>query len=88
MVTMDGGSCSAAALAFNGVGHTPVNATAVAAALVGGPADDAAIDAAVDGRLAVDDPLGDLHASGDYRVALAHAYGKRALKQARDRAGG
>ena len=37
-------------------------------------------------NLSVDDPLGDVHASGDYRVALARAYGKRALKLARDRA--
>ena len=38
-------------------------------------------------RLRLPDPLGDIHASGEYRVALAKAYGKRALKAARDRAG-
>ena len=85
-VTMEGGVARAAALAFNGIATTPVDAGAVAAALVGSAADDAAIDAAVEEHLAVDDPLGDIHASGAYRVALARAYGKRALKRARDRA--
>lgn len=86
VVTMEGGSCSAAGLAFNGIGATPVDASGVATGLVGTSADDARIDAAVDENLSVDDPLGDVHASGDYRVALARAYGKRALKLARDRA--
>ena len=55
-------------------------------ALVGGDASNEAIDAAVDGHLEIAEPMGDLHASGEYRGHLAAAYGKRALKLARDRA--
>lgn len=88
VVTMEGGSCKAASLAFNGVAATPVAAGAVVAALVGTDIDDAAIGSAVDGNLSITDPLGDIHASGYYRVQLARTYGKRALQLARDRAGG
>ncbi len=88
VVTIEGGKCESASLAFNGVHATPLAAGAVAAALAGGAADDGAIDAAVDGHLAVPDPLGDAFASGPYRVELAKTYGKRALKAARDRASG
>ena len=88
VVTMEGGSCTAASLAFNGVAATPVAADAVAAALVGTEVDNAAIGSAVDGNLSITDPLGDIHASGEYRVQLARTYGKRALQVARDRASG
>jgi aerobic carbon-monoxide dehydrogenase medium subunit len=87
-VRMDGDRCAGAGLAFNGVAATPVDGSAVAAALVGGAADDAAIAAAVDGHLTVHEPLGDLQASGEYRVELARVYGRRALATARDRARG
>lgn len=80
------GRCTTARLCFNGVTATPLDATPVAAALAGSAADDAAIDGAVDGKLVVEDPLGDIHFSGEYRGMLAHVYGKRALKLARDRA--
>ncbi len=82
-----GGEVGSASLAFNGVTATPHLAAAVGEALVGGDGSDAAIAAAVDGHLAIAEPLGDLHASGEYRAHLAAAYGKRALKRARDRAG-
>lgn len=86
VVTIQGGSCTAASLCYNGVTAVPHNASAIASALVGTSLDDAAIDAAVDNNLSISDPMGDIHASGDYRVALAKVYGKRALKAARDRA--
>ena len=73
-------------LCFNGLAATPVLATAVSEALAGSELDDASIDAAVDQHLTVDDPLADLFASGEFRVTLAKAYGKRAIKAARDRA--
>jgi carbon-monoxide dehydrogenase medium subunit len=88
VVTMEGGNCKAASLALNGVAATPVDADAVAAALVGTSADEGAIATAVDDHLTISEPLGDLHASGEYRVQLALTYGKRALEIARDRAGG
>ncbi len=85
-VSFDGGSCAAAALAFNGVAAVPVDAQAVAGALIGTAADDGTIASAIEAHLAIEDPLGDLHASGEYRVALARTYGRRALEKARDRA--
>ena len=87
LVRMSGGSVAAASLAFNGISATPHLAAAVTDALAGGDAADGAIDAAVDGHLSIAEPMGDLHASGEYRLHLAAAYGKRALELARDRAG-
>ncbi len=86
VVAMADGKCASASLCFNGIAATPWRAD-VADALPGGACDDAAIEAAME-SLSVGDPLGDLHASGEYRVALARTYGKRALKLARERAGG
>ena len=80
------GTCASASLCFNGVTVTPLNASAITAALAGTTLDDATIDQAVNNNLAVDDPLSDIHASGEYRVELARVYGRRALKLARDRA--
>ncbi len=77
--------CSSASLCFNGVTATPLSADSVGAALAGGACDDQAIESALE-SLSVSDPLGDLHASGEYRVVLARIYGRRALQQARQRA--
>ncbi len=82
------GSCAQARLCFNGVSARPVDAAAVAQALVGSDLSDGAIDAAVEDHLRVPDPVGDIHASASYRQELAKALGKRALKAARDRARG
>ncbi len=83
-----GGRASAAGveLALGGVTATPHRATAVGDALEGTSLTDAEIDRAVDRHLAIEEPLGDVQASGEYRVELAKVYGKRALKAARDRA--
>jgi carbon-monoxide dehydrogenase medium subunit len=83
-----GGACTGAELCFNGVTATPYRVGKIGDALRGSQLENPAIDAEVDGQIAIDDPLEDLQASGPYRVALAHAYGKRALKKARDRARG
>lgn len=82
----DDGACAGASLCFNGVTATPHNASAVTNALVGQALDDAAIDKAVDANLSISDPMGDMHASGPYRIELAKTFAKRALKLARDRA--
>ncbi len=79
------GRCSSASLAFNGIANRPVDAAAQVAALIGRVPDDAAIAAALAG-LGVDEPLGDVQASAEYRVELARVYGRRALERARDRA--
>ena len=85
VVDMSGGECTRASLCFNGVTPVVLDPWPDGSPLVGGSADDAAIDNAVE-AISIDDPMGDLHASGEYRTALAKAYGKRALKAARDRA--
>ena len=87
-VTKGAGGISRATLCFNGVAATPLSATAVCDAVASGSGSDEEIQQAVDDNLTVEDPLGDLHASGAYRVVLARAYGKRALMAARDRAQG
>ncbi len=88
VVTVTAGKVTAARLAFNGVTPVAMAARGVNQALRGIVAtDNVAIDRAVEHHLVFDDePLSDIHASGDYRVALATAYGRRALKAARDRA--
>ena len=80
------GSCESAALYFNGVTATPLEAAGIGAALAGQNLSDAVIDAAVDAKVTAEDPLGDVFASGSYRLHLAKVYGKRALRTARDRA--
>ena len=82
----DNGKCQVAGLAFNGVASTPVEISALGNALSGTFLSDNEIDRAVDENLSVADPMGDIYASAPYRVHLAHVYGKRALKKARDNA--
>ena len=87
VVEMDGGTCRHARLCFNGVTATPADAGAPVAALVGTACSDedlARAAAAID----LEDPLGDIQASGEYRQQLARVYGRRALTRARDRAAG
>ena len=82
-VTVDQGRCTSAGLVVGGVGATP---TAVdVSSLVGGDLSDDAIAAAASG-LDTEYPIGDIFASGDYRVHVGGVYGKRALAAARDRA--
>lgn len=89
LVSLDGGgNCASARLCFNGVNAHALDAASVASALVGSDLSDSAIDAAVDGNLSIPDPMGDMFASGEYRAQVANAYGKKALKLARDRARG
>lgn len=85
-LTVTGNQVTAASLAFNGVGPVPFHVEAIGDSLVGGPPDDNSIGEAIEHHLTVEDPLGDIHASAEYRVVLASTYGKRALRLARDRA--
>jgi carbon-monoxide dehydrogenase medium subunit len=86
IVRVESGKCESARLCFNGVTATPLDAQDVTGALTGKALDDPAIDGAVNGNLKAEDPLGDVFASGEYRVHLAKVFGRRALKLARDRA--
>ena len=80
--TDDSGNCTGAGLALNGATAAVLDASSVAQSLVGSAPTDEAIEAAVAG-LSIDEPMGDLFASEEYRSHLAKVYAKRALKAAR-----
>lgn len=86
-VTMDNGTVSAASVAIGGLTAVATRCASVAAALVGTSGDDDAIAAAA---AAVGDDLGevigDMHASADYRRAVAPEMVRRALAKAVSRA--
>lgn len=83
VVTVDGGSCTAAAIGIGGVTGKPERAGAAESALVGqAPSDDTIGAAAAAVAANLDDPIGDLYASGEFRVHLASVLTKRALAEA------
>lgn len=77
------GACERASLCFNGVSATPHCADT--STLAGQTLDAAQIDTVV-ANITIEDPLSDVHASGEYRSHLAKVYGKRALLLAAERA--
>ena len=90
VLTTEGGACTRARVALGGLAPRPVNAASVEGALVG---KDLTVEtirtaaAAVSADLG-DDLLSDIHASGDYRRAMASVYVERALTSAAGRAAG
>ena len=87
VVTVEGGTCTAAGLTIGGVTAPPVHATAAADALVGGDGSADAIAAAA-GRVpeSIPSALSDAYASGEYRTHLATVLTRRALSTAFERA--
>lgn len=88
VVTVSGGTCAAAGVAIGGLVPSATRAKSVEAALVGKALDEATISAAaaaVAGDLG-DDIIGDIHASAEYRQAMAPVMVKRALMSAASRA--
>ena len=70
---------------YNGITPTPLHADVVSeVVLAAGGAD---INGIMDQYLKIEDPMGDIYASGEYRVQLARVYGIRALKLALERSG-
>lgn len=84
----DGNTCQRARIGITGVGAKAFRATAVETALRGRTLDDSTIAAAAEHASDGVDPLSDLHASGEYRLALSRVYTKRALQRALRRAQG
>ena len=84
----DGRTCQTARIGITGVAARSFRATAVEQALTGQAIDEAAIVAAAEHASDGVDALSDLHASGEYRLALARIYTKRALLRALTRAQG
>lgn len=89
LLTVKNGACTAARVALGGLLPAARRASAVERALVGKPADAAAIVAAVEqaGADLGNDVHGDIYASAEYRAAMAPVYLKRAVTAAAARAG-
>ena len=88
MLTLDGGSCDAAAIALTNVGQTPLLAAQAAEALVGTAVDAAAIASAVGRATAIAEPVGDLRGPAEFRLHVAGVMARRAIETALDRAKG
>jgi carbon-monoxide dehydrogenase medium subunit len=88
VVSLSGGTISAARLAITGVGPKAYRATAAEQALQGQPANEEAVRQAVQSVADGVDVLGDIHASPEYRAHLARVLARRAVLQAAQRAGG
>ena len=89
VLSVSGGTCSAASVVVGGVEAKPARASSVEAALAGSDLSDGALDAAA-AAVAGDlngDPMGDVFASAEYRRAMAAVYVRRALGAAASRAG-
>jgi CO/xanthine dehydrogenase FAD-binding subunit len=83
------GECARARIVLFGFGVGPTSLRAIAAEqlLPGARLSDALVDAAADSAAkAIEEPLSDIHASGDYRRHLARVLTKRALVEAAGRA--
>jgi aerobic carbon-monoxide dehydrogenase medium subunit len=88
VVTVAGGKCATAGVAVGGLTPGPTRCPSVEAALVGNRLDADTIAAAakaVENDLPAD-LIGDMHASEEYRRAMASVYVKRALTKAASRA--
>lgn len=88
VVTVSGGNCTAASVAVGGLTPHATKAPSVEAALIGKALNADAIAAAaeaVQNDLGAD-LIGDIHASADYRRAMATVFVKRAVTAAAERA--
>jgi carbon-monoxide dehydrogenase medium subunit len=86
VVTLNDGSIASARIGVTGVGPKAYRPTAVEQALVGQPAEEEAVKAAVQTVADGIDVQGDIHASPDYRAHLARVLTRRAVLQAAQRA--
>lgn len=88
IVTVSGGNCTAAGVAVGGLVPSATRAKSVEAALVGKPLSENNIAAAAQAVLndLGDDVIGDIHASAEYRKAMAPVFVKRAVTAAAQRA--
>lgn len=85
-IVMDKGNVSEARLAVCGMGDGPERLSGAEAALIGGPASDAAIETAANDAYAAVSPQSDIHASADYRRKLVRTLTTRAVREAAQRA--
>jgi aerobic carbon-monoxide dehydrogenase medium subunit len=88
VVTLNNGSIASARIGVTGVGPKAYRPTAVEQALIGQPAQEEAVKAAVQTVADGIDVQGDIHASPEYRAHLARVLTRRAVLQAAQRARG
>lgn len=86
VITLSSGSIASARIGVTGVGPKAYRPTAVEQALVGKPAEEEAVKAAVQTVADGVDVQGDIHASPEYRAHLARVLTRRAVLQAASRA--
>jgi len=86
VVTLSGGSIASARIGVTGVGPKAYRPTAVEQALMGKPAEEEAVKAAVQTVADGIDVQGDIHASPEYRAHLARVLTRRAVLEAASRA--
>ncbi len=88
ILTMDGGTCSAASIALTNVGDTPLFAEAASKALKGNAVDEASINAAAEAAMAITEPVSDGRGSSEFRTWLTGVMVRRAIQAAAERAKG
>jgi carbon-monoxide dehydrogenase medium subunit len=86
VLTMDAGQCINARVVLMGVSDKPYRAREAESVLVGSSVDALDVDRAAEAATAQLTPGGDIHASSEYRRALAAVVTGRALQLARQRA--
>jgi aerobic carbon-monoxide dehydrogenase medium subunit len=86
VISLSGNSIASARIGVTGVGPKAYRPTAVEQALVGQPAEEEAVKAAVQTVVGGIDVQGDIHASPEYRAHLARVFTRRAVLEAAQRA--
>ncbi|PWK59167.1 FAD binding domain-containing protein [Roseicyclus mahoneyensis] len=86
LVTMEGGTCTAASIAMTNLADTPIWSEEAGAALVGTACDTAAIDAAVAAATAAIDPTEDNRGPVAFKMHVAGIIIRRAILRAVSRA--
>ena len=87
-VSFDDGQVGRAGIALTGVGMTNIEATDAAQSLVGTALDDDAIRAAAESAAQAAEPVDDHRGSAEYKRQVVRVFTERALRRARELAGG
>jgi carbon-monoxide dehydrogenase medium subunit len=85
---MDGGACRDARIALTNLADVPLLAQAAGQALIGTSVDAGAIENAAAAAMAITAPAADLRGPAEFRRHVAGVMIRRALRRARERAGG
>jgi carbon-monoxide dehydrogenase medium subunit len=88
ILEVDGGGCTAAAVALTNLGPAAIEARQAAEALIGTSVDDAAVNEAASRAMDATDPAGDMHGPPEYRTRMAGEMTRRAIRIALARATG